>query len=90
MLSSDRSSPKSPLFPPLNTSPTFLIIMKMFLDAPNPTQVQFKPPSKTANSPPPLVLIHDGGGITFSYFILGSLHRDVRAIHNPQHGDGTP
>lgn len=59
----------------------------MFLDAPNPTQLQFVPPRKRANPPPPLILIHDGGGTTFSYFLLGNLHRDVWAIHNPKHGD---
>jgi len=31
----------------------------------------------------PLVLIHDGGGTTFGYFILGNLRRDVWALHNP-------
>ncbi|KAK2592736.1 hypothetical protein QQS21_009579 [Conoideocrella luteorostrata] len=60
----------------------------MYEGGPNPTQVQFAPPAKAANPPLPLVLIHDGGGTTFSYFILGSLSRDVWAIHNPKYFDG--
>ncbi|KAH8879581.1 alpha/beta-hydrolase [Thozetella sp. PMI_491] len=31
----------------------------------------------------PLVLIHDGGGTTFSYWCLGELHRVLYGIHNP-------
>lgn len=62
----------------------------MFVDGPNPTQVQFTPPHKRVNPPPPLVLIHDGGGTTFSYFILGDLHREVWAIHDPRHWNSTP
>lgn len=60
----------------------------MYPGAPNPTQVQFMPPAKAANPPLPLVLIHDSGGTTFSYFLLGSLSRDVWAIHNPKYFDG--
>ncbi|KAI9152063.1 putative thioesterase lcsE [Paramyrothecium foliicola] len=59
----------------------------MFPDGPNPIKVQFLPPYKRASSTPPLVLIHDGGGTTFSYFILGKLHRDVWALHNPKYWD---
>ena len=62
----------------------------MILDAPNPTQVQFTPSSKRANPPLPLVLIHDGGGTTFSYFMLGNLRREVWAIHNPRHWTAEP
>lgn len=40
-------------------------------------------PSSQSGRPTPLILIHDGGGTTFGYFSLGSLHRDVWAIHNP-------
>ncbi|KYK58089.1 Esterase-like protein [Drechmeria coniospora] len=60
----------------------------MFVDGPNPTKVQFVPLHKRANPPTPLVLVHDGGGTIFSYFILDSLHRDVWAIHNPRYFDG--
>lgn len=62
----------------------------MFPGGPNPTQVQFVPPGKAHNSPLPLVLIHDGGGTTFSYFVLGSLERDVWAVHNPNYFEGLP
>ncbi|KAH7042809.1 Alpha/Beta hydrolase protein [Macrophomina phaseolina] len=48
----------------------------------NPAQVQFAPRFQQKPSTP-LVLIHDGGGTTFSYFTLGSLRRSVWAIHNP-------
>lgn len=55
----------------------------------NPTQVQWAPdgqyPHKT-----PLVLIHDGGGTTFSYHLIGSLDRDVYAIHNPHFHTAEP
>lgn len=60
----------------------------MFPGGPNPNQVQFVPPTKSLNPPLPLVLIHDGGGTTFSYFLLGSLDRDVWAIHNPKFFEG--
>ncbi|KHN99804.1 Esterase-like protein [Metarhizium album ARSEF 1941] len=62
----------------------------MFPGGPNPTQVQFVPPGKAHNPPLPLVLIHDGGGTTFSYFVLGSLGRDVWAVHNPNYFEGLP
>lgn len=62
----------------------------MYPGGPNPTQVQFVPPATAFNPPLPLVLIHDGGGTTFSYFVLGSLARDVWAIHNPKFFDGLP
>ncbi|KAF2149924.1 alpha/beta-hydrolase [Myriangium duriaei CBS 260.36] len=50
----------------------------------NPLQVQDAPASRR-NRATPLVLIHDGGGTTFGYFSLGSLNRDVWAIHNPRY-----
>ncbi|UNI25041.1 hypothetical protein JDV02_010749 [Purpureocillium takamizusanense] len=63
----------------------------MFPGGPNPIQVQFLPPYKQANPPPtPIVLIHDGGGTIFSYFILGGLNRDVWAVFNPKFFDGEP
>jgi Thioesterase domain len=36
----------------------------------------------------PLVLIHDGGGTTFSYQCLGSLQRTVYGIRNPRFYSG--
>ncbi|KAL6872005.1 alpha/beta-hydrolase [Trichoderma novae-zelandiae] len=60
----------------------------MYEDGPNPTKVQITPAYKRANPPPPLVLIHDGGGTTFGYFMLGNLYREVWAIHNPHFFDG--
>ncbi|KAL1876831.1 hypothetical protein VTK73DRAFT_9208 [Phialemonium thermophilum] len=39
-------------------------------------------------SPAPLVLIHDGGGTTFSYHLLGSLGRPVYGIANPNFYSG--
>ncbi|KAL7934554.1 alpha/beta-hydrolase [Trichoderma chlorosporum] len=60
----------------------------MFEGGPNPQQIQYTPAYKRANPPPPLVLIHDGGGTTFGYFMLGSLYREVWAIHNPHFFDG--
>lgn len=48
----------------------------------NPLQVQDPSRSTTGT---PLVLIHDGGGTTFGYFSLGSLKRQVWAIHNPRY-----
>ncbi|RYP90231.1 hypothetical protein DL770_003652 [Monosporascus sp. CRB-9-2] len=60
----------------------------MFPGGPNPVQVQFVQPHHQANPPSPLVLVHDGGGSIFSYFILGDLNRDVWAIYNPKYFDG--
>lgn len=48
----------------------------------NPLRVQSAPAGQFRKSTP-LVLIHDGGGTTFGYFCLGSLYRDVWAVHNP-------
>ncbi|KZL81653.1 esterase-like protein [Colletotrichum incanum] len=53
----------------------------------NPLQVQFAPPNQRQRRLP-LVLIHDGGGTSFTYFLLESLHRDVWAIHNPHYQTG--
>ena len=36
----------------------------------------------------PLVLIHDGGGTTFSYYCLGDLGRPVYGIANPRFRSG--
>jgi pimeloyl-ACP methyl ester carboxylesterase len=56
----------------------------MFPGGPNPSKIQ----SATGGSLAPLVLIHDGGGTTFSYFFLGNLNRDVWVIHNPHYWSG--
>lgn len=61
----------------------------MYTESSNPTQVQYVPPGKLQNAPCPLVLIHDGGGTTFSYHLLGSLGRDVWAMHNPKFFSGS-
>ncbi|KAM4054542.1 thioesterase domain-containing protein [Hirsutella rhossiliensis] len=62
----------------------------MFAGDTNPVEVQFVPPHKRAKPPTPLVLIHDGGGTVFSYYLLGSLRRDVWAIYDPKYFDGEP
>lgn len=59
-------------------------------DGPNPVQIQTCPPNKLADEPLPLVLLHDGGGTTFSYFFLDHLDRDVWALHNPNFFTGEP
>ncbi|KFY94514.1 hypothetical protein V500_03196 [Pseudogymnoascus sp. VKM F-4518 (FW-2643)] len=40
----------------------------------------------------PVVLIHDGGGTAFGYYLLGELHpaRELWAIHNPDYNSRTP
>ncbi|CAH0021011.1 unnamed protein product [Clonostachys rhizophaga] len=52
----------------------------------NPTVIQPAPP-KQANRTP-LVLIHDGSGLIFSYFWLGTLGRAVYGISNPNFETG--
>ena len=52
----------------------------------NPALVQVAPSSKQGAAP--LILIHDGGGTTFSYHCLKPLHRNVYAIHNPRFYSG--
>ncbi|KAG9250296.1 Alpha/Beta hydrolase protein [Emericellopsis atlantica] len=56
----------------------------MFPGGPNPSKLQSAP--GTTNLP--LVLIHDGGGTSFAYFLLGELKRDVWAIHDPNYWEG--
>lgn len=55
---------------------------------PNPQLIQPIPRSLSAVQPPPtpLVLIHDGGGTTYSYHCLGALGRAVYGIYNPHYG----
>lgn len=52
----------------------------------NPALVQTAPSSTRGAAP--LILIHDGGGTTFSYHCLQSLNRTVYAIHNPRFYSG--
>ncbi|KAL4982160.1 Alpha/Beta hydrolase protein [Aspergillus falconensis] len=56
----------------------------------NPHQVQYSTDSGKQSNHAPLILIHDGGGTIFSYFLLGDLHRDVWAIHNPKYFTAEP
>ncbi|KAL2864982.1 Alpha/Beta hydrolase protein [Aspergillus lucknowensis] len=56
----------------------------------NPHQVQYVSDHGGQSSHAPLVLIHDGGGTIFSYCLLGDLHRDVWAIHNPKYFTAEP
>lgn len=55
----------------------------------NPSLVQ-QGPSSSRRGAIPLILIHDGGGTTFSYHCLGPLQRTVYAIHNPKFYTGRP
>ncbi|EHK98675.1 putative Polyketide synthase PksR [Glarea lozoyensis 74030] len=48
----------------------------------NPMCIQYSPYENSRHATP-LVLIHDGGGTIFPYVRLGSLNRDVWAIHDP-------
>lgn len=49
----------------------------------NPHRIQERPAGCPWVKITPLVLIHDGGGTTFSYHCLGNLKRDVYGIANP-------
>ncbi|KAL2118099.1 hypothetical protein VTJ04DRAFT_7759 [Mycothermus thermophilus] len=65
----------------------------MFNPLPTPIQPPaFSPPSGTAldwdDRTPPVLLIHDGGGTTFSYYCLGDLGRLVYGIANPRYDSG--
>lgn len=65
----------------------------MYPDGPNPSQVQSRPfdeQKDSSKSSLPLVLLHDGGGTTFGYWMLDNLDRDVWAIHNPHFWNGQP
>ncbi|KFH45346.1 Polyketide synthase-like protein [Hapsidospora chrysogenum ATCC 11550] len=52
----------------------------------NPSLIQPSPASAAKRAP--LVLIHDGSGLVFSYFWLGPLGRAVYGIHNPNFESG--
>ncbi|KAK4138519.1 alpha/beta-hydrolase [Trichocladium antarcticum] len=58
----------------------------------NPSLIQDPAPARNvspwANKATPLVLIHDGGGTTFSYYCLGELDRRVYGIANPHYQSG--
>jgi len=56
----------------------------------NPSLIQEAPPSAPWVRITPLVLIHDGGGTTFSYYCLGNLDRPVYGIANPHYQSGEP
>ncbi|GKU12731.1 unnamed protein product [Fusarium langsethiae] len=53
---------------------------------PNVIQISYSPANVNGNPPAPLVLIHDGSGTAFSYFLFGDLGRDVWAIQNTELG----
>ena len=52
------------------------------------TYVQFAPDNLPSEVP--LVLIHDGGGLSVSYCYLGPLDRDVYGIQNPHFFSAEP
>ena len=54
----------------------------------NPHLIQEAPRAAPWMKPAPLVLIHDGGGTTFSYHCLGNLDRTVYGISNPHYKSG--
>ncbi|KAK8040746.1 secondary metabolism biosynthetic enzyme [Apiospora phragmitis] len=56
----------------------------------NPVKVQSQALKGSHPARTPLVLIHDGGGTTFGYWLLGHLQRDVWALHNPHFWSGQP
>jgi thioesterase domain-containing protein len=56
----------------------------------NPGLIQPPIPGKTPTTVTPLILIHDGGGTTYSYFLLGDLGRPVYGISNPRYESGQP
>ncbi|KAK1756938.1 hypothetical protein QBC47DRAFT_298270 [Echria macrotheca] len=56
--------------------------------AENPSLIQEAPLSASWLKPTPLVMIHDGGGTTFSYYLLGNLDRTVYGIANPHFRSG--
>jgi hypothetical protein len=60
----------------------------MFPNGPNPSKLQPAPPCLPRKTP--LILIHDGGGTVFGYFFLGSLGREVWALHDPHYWESEP
>jgi thioesterase domain-containing protein len=53
----------------------------------NPTLIH-EGPENTSGQPAPLVLIHDGGGTTFSYHCMDPTNRPLWAVQNPRLDDG--
>jgi hypothetical protein len=62
----------------------------MYPEGPNPSKVQSQSFIGEGDASLPLVLLHDGGGTTFGYWMLDSLNRDVWAVHNPRFWTGQP
>ena len=56
----------------------------------NPSVIQAGADEPGVSAPCPLILIHDGGGTSFSYRFLGRLGRPVYGIHNPRFHSGRP
>ena len=56
----------------------------------NPDQIQYFPPDLGLGTPAPapLVLIHDGGGTTFQYYMLDLLGREMYGVSNPHFESG--
>ncbi|EKG09596.1 hypothetical protein MPH_13350, partial [Macrophomina phaseolina MS6] len=51
------------------------------------TVVQIQSPEAFNSETAPLILIHDGGGTIFQYFLLDSLRRPTYGIANPWFDD---
>ncbi len=60
----------------------------MFDSNPNLIQDGLRPPAR--HDATPLVLIHDGGGTIFSYYLLDDLGRRLWGIANPRFKTGVP
>lgn len=57
----------------------------------NPVLIQpCLPSSNVSTSAVPLILIHDGGGTVFQYYLLSPLSRPVYGIANPHFESGEP
>lgn len=57
----------------------------------NPVLIQDYQSSSNISTPAiPLILIHDGGGTVFQYFLLSPLSRPVYGIANPHFESGEP
>ncbi|CAK7567341.1 MAG: hypothetical protein SEPTF4163_005304 [Sporothrix epigloea] len=56
----------------------------------DPHIIQAGPRQPTRHNGIPLILIHDGGGTTFSYHLIGNLGRKVLGIANPRFRSGIP
>lgn len=57
----------------------------------NPILIQPPIPSSNINNRTvPLILIHDGGGTAFQYFLLSPIFRPLYGIANPHFESGEP